>query len=251
MSATFGELFAGIGGMGLGLEWAGWDCRWQVENHPDRVAVLEKHWPDIPRYTDVNEVPWSDVEPVDLIAGGFPCQDISSGGRKVGITGPRSGLWKAMAHAISVVRPRYVLVENVADLAVRGLDVVLGDLALLGFDAEWSVLPACALGAPHPRRRLFIVAYRPGDDVEGQGPHHALADRGQADWTGQPRRSGGALGRGSRWLPEPAVGRVADGVPRRLVHPALSGLGNAVAPPVAEWIGRALLQDLERQERVA
>lgn len=239
---TFGSLFTGIGGMDLGLERAGWTARWQVENHPDRVPVLERHWPDITRYGDVTTIDWSTVERVELVAGGFPCQDISSGGRKIGITGARSGLWKAMVAAIRDLRPRYVLVENVADLAVRGLDVVLGDLALLGFDAEWSTLSACALGAPHPRRRLFVVAQRPGDDEPGQGAHDALSDRRQEDWAWQPRGGGSHRRGGLRWLPEPSLDRVAHGVPHRVVGPQLSGLGNTVVPDLAEWIGTRLIE---------
>ena len=163
---TVGSLFSGIGGIELGLErssneYARFKTVWQVEIDDYARRVLEKHWPDVRRWDDVRTFP---AEPVDewgcdLICGGFPCQDISYAGKGAGLSGERSGLWYEFARVVSVVRPRYVLVENVAALLTRGLGDVLGTLASLGYDAEWSVVSACSLGAPHTRERLFIVAY--------------------------------------------------------------------------------------------
>lgn len=215
---------------------------WQSEIEPFACKVLAHHWPGVPNLGDIQHVDWSNVERPDLICGGFPCQDISSAGLKVGITGKRSGLWKSMASAIRMVRPRYVLVENVGDLVVRGLDVVLGDLHLLGFDAEWSAVSACSMGAPHPRQRLFVVAHRPGGDEQDQVSHDPFSPREQADWQGQSRGSGSAGGGRLRWLPEPEVGRVADGIPYRMVRASLGRLGNAAVPQVAEWIGRRIVE---------
>lgn len=156
---SFGSLFTGIGGMDLGLERAGWECKWQVEIDPYCRQVLAKHWPDVPRFEDVRGVTGDQLEPVDLIAGGFPCQDVSQAGKRtVGIDGARSGLWSEFARIIRVLRPRLVLVENVPGLAVRGLGRVLGDLAALGYDAEWSCISAADVGAPHLRRRIFLLA---------------------------------------------------------------------------------------------
>jgi DNA (cytosine-5)-methyltransferase 1 len=236
---TVGSLFSGIGGLELGLERAGMRVIWQVEVNPFARAILAKHWPDVPKYGDVTNLDWSTLERPDVLCGGFPCQDISSAGLKTGIGGKRSGLWRYFAYAIRDLEPRFVVVENVADLAVRGLDVVLGDLAELGFDAEWSTLSACAVGAPHMRRRLFIVAYRPRGDESDQVSYDALSLRGQPDWQGQP--GGSRSDRRPRWLPEPDVGRVADGIPRRLVAPRLSVLGNAVVPACAEYVGRRVM----------
>jgi len=159
----FGELFAGIGGFSLGLERAGMKCAWQVEIDPYARAVLNKHWPDVRRHDDVRTFPPTHTHThdfsVDLICGGFPCQDISVAGKGAGLTGERSGLWHEFARIVGVLRPRYVVVENVAALLGRGMDVVLGTLSTLGYDAEWHVIPASAVGAPHRRERVWIVAY--------------------------------------------------------------------------------------------
>jgi DNA (cytosine-5)-methyltransferase 1 len=156
---TFGELFAGIGGFSLGLERAGMKCKWQVEIEPYARAVLKKHWPEVPKHDDVRTFPPQGDYSVDLICGGFPCQDISLAGKGAGLAGARSGLWYEFARIIGDIRPRYVVVENVAALATRGLDAVLGTLSTLGYDAEWHVIPASAVGAPHRRERVWIVAY--------------------------------------------------------------------------------------------
>jgi DNA (cytosine-5)-methyltransferase 1 len=157
---TYGSLFSGCGGMDLGLERAGMTCVWQVENDPYAQKVLQKHWPDVRRHDDVRTFPPEGEWGCDLIAGGFPCQDISLAGRGVGIGGERSGLWFEFARILRVLRPRFAIVENSAALANRGLWAVLGTLAELGFDAEWAVLPASAFGACHIRARMFIVAHR-------------------------------------------------------------------------------------------
>jgi len=167
---TFGSLFAGIGGFDLGLERAGMACAWQVEREPYAVRVLEKHWPNVRRHDDVCTFPpeegnWA----VDLICGGFPCQDISVAGKGLGLAGKRSGLWVEMHRIIGKLRPRYVIVENVAALLARGMETVLGDLSQIGYDAEWHVIPACAVGAPHRRERVWIVAYAecvPSDEFD-------------------------------------------------------------------------------------
>jgi site-specific DNA-cytosine methylase len=123
---TFGSLFAGIGGMDLGLERAGLTCRWQVEIDPYCRKVLAKHWPDVPKLEDVRDAGAHNLQPVGLIAGGFPCQDISNAGKRAGIDGERSGLWSEYARIIRELRPRYVLVENVSALLARGFERVLG-----------------------------------------------------------------------------------------------------------------------------
>ena len=159
----FGSLFAGIGGFDLGLERSGMQCGWQVEIDPYATKILEKHWPNVPRWADVRTFPPPEGDwEVDVICGGFPCQDISFAGKGAGLAGARSGLWYEFARIIGVLRPRYVVVENVAALLVRGMGDVLGTLASLGYDAEWHVIPASAVGAPHRRERVWIVAYANG-----------------------------------------------------------------------------------------
>jgi DNA (cytosine-5)-methyltransferase 1 len=156
---TVGSLFAGIGGFDLGLERAGMRTRWFCEQDEFCQAVLAKHWPGVPCYPDVTRLRGPDIGAVDVLCGGFPCQDLSYAGAGAGLTGARSGLWSEYARLIGELRPRYVIVENVAALLARGLGTVLSDLAALGYDAEWDCIPASAVGAPHRRDRLWIVAY--------------------------------------------------------------------------------------------
>jgi DNA (cytosine-5)-methyltransferase 1 len=158
---TVGSLFAGIGGIDLGLErTGGFETVWQVEIDDYARRVLAKHWPNVRRWDDVRTFPPEPAEEwrCDVICGGFPCQDISDAGSKLGLSGKRSGLWREFARIIRVLRPLYVVVENVAALLDRGIGDVLGDLATIGYDAEWEVLSACAFGAPHTRERVFIIA---------------------------------------------------------------------------------------------
>lgn len=164
---TFGSVFSGIGGLDIALDRAGWEPRWQIEiaDYPHRV--LGKRWPDVRRYRDILEVSASELERVDLIVGGFPCQDISNAGHRAGITGNRSGLWVHMYRLIRFLRPRYVLIENVAALLGRGADTVPSDLAAGGYDAVWQIVSAASVGAPHIRERVFVVAWHVDDTAGG------------------------------------------------------------------------------------
>jgi hypothetical protein len=143
----FGSLFAGIGGFDLGLERAGMSCQWQVEIEDYPIKILERHWPEVHRERDIKDCSGENLEPVDLICGGFPCQDISVAGAGAGLAGERSGLWYEMHRIIGDIKPRWVVVENVAALLSRGMDVVLRDLSTIGYDCEWHVIPASAVGA--------------------------------------------------------------------------------------------------------
>lgn len=264
MMLTVGDLFSGIGGFSLGLERAGMQTRWFAEVDPYASAVLRKHWPSVPNHGDVRSIRAGSVEPVDVLCGGFPCQDISNAGKRAGIDGERSGLWSEYARIIGELRPRYVIVENVAALLGRGLERVLGDLAALGFDAEWHCIPASAVGAPHRRDRVWIVAYADSTGQRTGGRNgldrardsQALADNSSADVPdagrelSQVRQSRNRDWRwsaafesfgGSRhwWTVEPDMGRVAYGIPRRVDR--LRCLGNAIVPQVAEVIGRAIV----------
>ncbi len=168
------DLFSGIGGFSLGLERTGGFrtvafC--EIEEFPRRV--LAKHWPDVPIHRDVRELKAEHVGAVDVICGGFPCQDISTAGKGAGLAGERSGLWREYARLVGELRPSYVIVENVAALLGRGLGTVLGDLAALGYDAEWHCIPASAVGAPHIRDRVWIIAYPQHSDADRAGPHRA------------------------------------------------------------------------------
>lgn len=157
---TIGSLFSGVGGLELGLERAGLGpVLWQAEADSFCRGVLAEHWPDAERFIDVRHVKAGRVRVPDIVCGGFPCQDISLAGTGAGLQGKRSGLWGEFARVISELRPRFVVVENVSALRRRGLGEVLGHLASCGYDATWDCIPASAVGAPHRRDRLFVVAW--------------------------------------------------------------------------------------------
>lgn len=247
----FGSLFSGIGGMDLGLERAGMQCAWQVEIDPFCRKVLAKHWPDVMRYEDVRTVGKHNLEPVDLIAGGFPCQDISNAGKRAGIDGERSGLWSEYHRIICELRPRFVLVENVAALLNRGMGRVLGDLSKSGYDAIWRVFSACEFGFPHSRERLFLIAYasslRPYAYILGNSfaPTQRNKDSQKRckDWlkwkVGVANVLPKTWGTEIQGNSEPVFLRVANGIPKQV--DSIKGLGNAVVPQVAEWIGRRIM----------
>jgi DNA (cytosine-5)-methyltransferase 1 len=204
------------------------------EIDPYCQAVLRKHWPDVPCFSDVRDLHAHDVGPVDLICGGFPCQDISVAGRGAGLDGARSGLWSEYRRLIEECRPSWVVIENVSALRSRGLDRVLGEIAALGFDAEWHCIPASAVGAPHERDRIWIVAYPYGryrDWRSGVLEVGWIALKSQTAKDGEPE--------GVQWRAEPDVGRVAYGVPARLER--LTALGNALVPQIPEIIGKAIM----------
>jgi DNA (cytosine-5)-methyltransferase 1 len=236
-----GSLFSGIGGLELGLEWAGvGHTEWQVERDEYCRRVLAKHWPNVKRFNDVREVGAHNLSPVDVICGGFPCQDISYAGKGLGLAGARSGLWYEFARIVGEMGPRYVVVENVRALLTRGLDQVLGTLADLGYDAEWSIVSACSVGAPHPRQRVFILAYANGEQLGGIRSHGdgAGADCGRDGIS--TRRPVDA--ERAKWAEESNLDRVLNGVSSRLDRARNKSLGNAVVPQVAEIVGRRLLQ---------
>jgi DNA (cytosine-5)-methyltransferase 1 len=237
----FGSLFAGIGGIDLGLERAGMRCAWQVEIDPFCRSVLARHWPDVPRHEDVRAVDFATLPQVDVLAGGFPCQDISHAGNRgerSGTEGERSGLWSEFARAIRAARPGWVLVENVPAILVRGIGTVLSDLAAIGYDAEWDCLPAATFGAPQRRDRLFLVAYPHRSGWAGSAERHVLSEARIEP----PRRrhvDGLDLVEAGPWSALPDVLRVDYGVPGTVDQ--LRALGNAVVPQVAEWIGRRIV----------
>ena len=158
MTLTVGSLFSGIGGMDLGLERAGHTVIWQSEIDPYCNKVLKKHWPHVPNLGDITTIDWGKIERPDIICGGYPCQPFSHAGKRNGTADPRH-LWPAMHHAICQLRPDYALMENVRGHLSMGFGDVLADLAEIGYDAEWQVIPAAAVGALHKRDRVFIVAY--------------------------------------------------------------------------------------------
>jgi DNA (cytosine-5)-methyltransferase 1 len=245
---TVGSLFAGIGGFDLAAERVfGPGCvKWQVEIDPWAQRVLAKHWPNVPRFSDIRTVTGEDLGPVDIVCGGFPCQDVSGAGSRAGIQGRRSGLWTEYARLLGELRPRFVVVENVTGLLVRGFGRVLGDLAALGYDAEWDCLPACAFGAPHARERVFLIAYTNGERWRGgRNPmpnqtrcNHWQATQGKCVWKELECWLRTFVSTGNGPAPSPQVLGVDDGIPHRLDR--LRGLGNAIVPQVAEFLFRRI-----------
>ena len=182
-----GSLFSGIGGLELGLERAlGATTVWQVEQDPYCLQVLEKHWPSARRYTDVRNVGAANLEPITLLSGGFPCQDLSGAGRGEGLSGARSGLWYEMLRITDELRPRWLVIENV-NTRRRWLLSILRDLTSIGYDAEWQTVSAADVGAPHLRRRCFVIAYPNGKQLRQQPGRRAGQD-GQEET--QPEQHG-------------------------------------------------------------
>lgn len=225
----------------------------EIEEFPRRV--LKKHWPEVPCYHDVRELTADvlrrDGISVDVICGGFPCQDISLAGSGGGLDGERSGLWSEIRRLISELRPQFVIVENVSALLSNGMGTVLGDLAKVRYDAEWHCIQASRVGAPHDRDRVWIIANRMqiGRLFSGQYPdrEHALQIRRQ--WHTSPPNTGwrdvqrwfGSLiqdGYGSEVAGQ-AHGMV-DGDTQELDE--IAAHGNAVVPQIPELIGRAILK---------
>ena len=164
---TVGSLFAGIGGFDLGLERAGMTVKWQVENDKGCIKLLEKRWSHIKRYGDIRECGARNLEPVDVICGGFPCQPISVAGKQRGKEDDR-WLWPEMFRVIQELRPRWVIGENVAGLIRMGLDECISDLEGEGYACQPFVIPACAAGAKHRRDRVWIVARNSNEGSKGE-----------------------------------------------------------------------------------
>lgn len=195
-----GSLFAGYGGLDLAVNaYFGATTAWFSESDPAPSRILAHHWPDVPNHGDITRIDWTAVEPIDILCGGFPCQDVSAAGRRAGIRdGTRSGLWSYFAEAINQLRPKYVVIENVRGLLsaeahrvesdpdavgdgssrpiLRALGAVLGDLSDIGYDAQWTTVAAASVGACHRRERVFILA-TPADAERGGCGGDARASR--------------------------------------------------------------------------
>ncbi len=206
------DLFSGIGGFSLAAEWT-WgkelEIVYMVENDIYCQRVLKKQFPDTPIYSDIRDFKCGTFNGIDLVTGGFPCQDISIAGKGVGIEGERSGLWTEFKRIISEVRPKFALIENVPILTNRGLDRVLCNLAEIGYDAEWQCISASEVGAWHKRERIWIVAYPTNSRTKRMYKRENLSHKRQ-------------------WEFEPELGRVAHGISDRVDR--LKSLGNAIVP---------------------
>lgn len=227
-------LFAGAGGGILGGKLLGWRtvCAVEINDYCRRVlmqrqcdGILEPFpiWDDVRTF---DGRPWRGI--VDVVSGGFPCVDISCAGRRAGITGERSGLWSEFARIIGEVRPRFAFIENSSDLAFRGLQRVLADLAGMGMDARWGVFSGCSAGAPHVRRRMFVLAY-PASVRPRQLRGIKCPQEGATPWNIRGAKT------------KPAVERMADGVAYRLDR--LTASGNGQVPAVVRLAWRTLTNE--------
>lgn len=235
---TVGSLFSGIGGIDLGLECAGMTIRWQVENDNYATKVLAKHWPNIMRYDDIYNVNAESLEPVDLICGGVPCQPFSVAGKQLGASDERY-LWPEMLRVVRTIMPTYCLIENVSGLAAKGgveLERMCRELEAYGFEVFPPLdVPSCAFGLRTMERHLWIIATAPSKRCE-RSQAAKNADNGNAR---QLPRTDSRDDR--RWdLPESRVYRTRKGIPYLVDRNR--ALGNAVPPPMAQWIGALILK---------
>ena len=257
-----GSLFSGAGGLDMAVEEVlGGSVAWNCETDPAASALLNHHWSGIPNIGDVAAVDWARIEPVDVICGGFPCQDLSLAGKRAGLAGSRSGLWRHMREAVKLLRPQVVVVENVLGLAASGaIDDVTANLVDLGYGVRWTITSAASVAAPHRRRRVFIVATTggtlaqriPGDAGAPAGikllptpeakNSHAGQDFARSD---RPGSGGDDLvtaiikGHDSQWSQyEVAIQRWAQQIGRPAPHPTEpTSTGNPrINPEFPEWM---------------
>ena len=232
MALTFGSLFSGCGGMDLGFEWAGLQCKWQVEIDDYATKVLERHWPDVPKFRDVREFPPAGGFSVDVICGGFPCQDISQANvvARVGLNGSRSGLWAEYLRVVQSIRPEAVVVENSYQQWRKWVPVVRRQLSEVGYESVPLGIDSAVFGTKHSRKRAFVVAHSDSDRQSAFSQYaeasclQATSGRYWQDW-GQP---------------SPAALGMAHGVAGTVDR--LRCAGNAVVPQVAQWIGQRLME---------
>lgn len=289
------DLFSGIGGFSLGLERAGMKTVAFCEMDEHCHKVLRKNWPEVPIVNDVKKLNLKTIEAIqleaercarsshelsspprfkniDLICGGFPCQDISVAGKKEGLKGERSGLWKEFKRLIKEIEPRYAVIENVANLRANGLKEVITDLWKIGYDCEWHIISARSIGAPHLRERIWIIAYPSSKSLEGQRITSRVREKpsstnGNNDNEGQlhlahghdfrlwkpfaseeeaQRRWTETASSISHWKEDQSiVCGVDDGISRgmdRARKQRIKQLGNAVLPQIPELIGKAIME---------
>ena len=282
MTIKIGSLFSGIGGFELGLERAipNSETVWQCEQEPFCQKILAKHWPNAIIYDDVRTIN-NQVEPIDILCGGFPCQDISIAGLQRGINnGKKSSLWWEMHRIIGILEPRIIVLENVAAITTVGGTDVIGSLAQIGYDCQWSIVSAAQCGAPHIRKRWFCIAYPhskrprqtrdwrtsqkigPRSDIQQWRPQNEkpsnthsthvqrrrVSSRTQKRLTNNPCSGGSTSFWKESKIPEPTICRMDDGIPtgldrttRRNNRHRLKALGNAIVPQCSQWIGEQLV----------
>lgn len=253
----YASLFSGIGGFDLGLDRAGMECAVQVENDPFCLDILQKHWPSVPKIQDIRDANRTTIPSVDLVCGGFPCQDVSIAGKRLGLKGGHSTLWTEFNRIICEIRPRWVVIENTKGILSSDngefFKRILWDISQARYDAEWHTISACSFGAPHTRERVFIVAYPTGYRLEGdmrqivsqEAYNLPLETLDSWHGTSNPFEDFPKL------MGSPGVCVLPDGIPSTLaIRPALRSYGNAVVPQIAEFIGRCIMFHHHKQPSV-
>jgi DNA (cytosine-5)-methyltransferase 1 len=230
----FLSLFAGIGGFDLGFERAGMTCVGQVENNEFCLKVLEKHWPDIKKIKDIKDVKGDEFGTVDFICGGFPCQPFSCAGKRQGKKDDRY-FWKEMFRIIEVAKPTWVLGENVPGIVNLALDDVYSDLENAGYEVQPIIIPACAIGAPHRRDRVWIIAYSSINRLSYKEHKQKLEEK-------RKNKFFSCQSINNWWKIEPSMDRVVNGIPGRMDR--LKALGNAVVPQIAEILGKYIMKNV-------
>lgn len=279
---TIGSLFSGIGGFELGLERAIPNSKtiWQCEQNEFCRKVLKKHWPDATIYTDITKMDTQNVPFVDIMCGGFPCQDISLAGKGEGLNGKKSSLWWFMHGCISRLRPSVIVLENVPAITFRGGIDVVGAITELGYDCEWGIIPAGGpkgFGAPHLRKRWFLIGYithptrgtsshrkrrteeetqretresssiagkfHCGTDTNGNATHPNHRPKSEKIQTGREKYVMRNSGKNNYWSGFPTQSPLCgrdDGISHRVDR--LKALGNAIVPQCSEYIGKRILE---------
>lgn len=235
---THGSLFTGIGGFDLGFERVGIQTLWQVEIDDYCRQILAKRFPNVTRLGDIRQCGKHNLKPVDIITGGFPCQPHSVAGERNGAFDPR-WLWPDFQRVVCELRPSFVVVENVTGLFTTEFAKVLWGLASIGYDAEWRVISAANFGAPHLRKRIFIVAYPQCSGLSGCEYHARIFGTAQAPYT---ECSNGAFGVWSNLETGIRSLRQCDGVSVQMVRNMVKPFGNAVLPQIAEWLGTMIVK---------
>ena len=253
-----GSLFAGIGGFDLGLErTGGFEIEWQCEIDPYCQKILAKHWSNVRRYGDIRAI-GVNTPPIDVLCGGFPCQPVSQAGLRLGTEDER-WLWPEFFRVLRILRPRYALIENTARLTSLGMPDVLRDLASVRYESEWDVIPAAAVGAPHLRERIWILAY-PASSERQHGRHgrgyakdvlpegeRGVETQRREDWELIELVPGICLREAQDWWrTQSGVARSVNGIPDWMDRN--HAIGNAIVPQIAEWIGNRIL-DYEKGVR--
>ena len=246
----FISLFAGIGGLDLGLERAGMECVAQVEIDDFCQKILTKHWASIPKYKDVRDVGKHNLPTADLVCGGFPCQDVSLAGNRKGLEGKRSTLWSEFYRIVCEVQPRWVVIENVPGLLSSDFgeffSKILRELSESGYAVTWRIIPASALGARHIRERIFIVANSEGSYARQSSfsKEHSWQSYYQGEWSrfwNELTRRGENTREQNYWIPESRLVRLVDGISSRMDKSRMKANGNAVVPQVAEYVGQCVM----------